>query len=163
MLPFSKIWSYCLCAIAPVLALFYANRFSPNQRPIFLAANGLCYFVYLLPYALFGAEVSIREDGLTIRQYGVARIPFADVRHSWCIFLAPFRVIVGDYQLSISAQGADHLRRGAGTARRFLRWPAHSRMARTLQERRRHGRLAISSNAGSFMGYAAWFPAATPP
>jgi hypothetical protein len=94
MLPFSKVWSYCLCAIAPVLALFYANRFSPNQRPIFLAVNGLCYFVYLLPYALFGAEVSIREDGLTIRQYGVARIPFADVRHSWCIFLAPFRVIV---------------------------------------------------------------------
>ena len=52
------------------------------------------FFVYLLPITVFGAEIEVSENGLTVTQYRSTTVAYSEVSSCRRFFLIPFHIVV---------------------------------------------------------------------
>ena len=93
MRPFGRVLLYGI-SVAYAAWSVHSIAGAPERERLFgIIGCSIFLFLYLLPSAVFVADVKLQAEGLLVKQYGDVLIPFSDLRGCRRLFWVPFKII----------------------------------------------------------------------
>ena len=89
-----KIYLIALLAIFGVWNLYGISKIPLDERTFATIGAVLFSLMYLLPPALFGADLKAAEDGVHVEHYSKAVIPYSEIRGCYSFYQFPWQVMV---------------------------------------------------------------------